>query len=266
MLSVSQIIISLVSFFWAKKKYKIDILYVSFMRCMEILWKEKSVYITIMLTSLYIAVNVIVLGFFENKAEIGFFTAGQKLIIVAQTVITLPLSQVFYPIISKSFSESKGKGVYQVQRLVPIVLLFTGMLGAFLLLFGPRILLLFYGASFYPATSSFMVLAFIPLFIAFNNIMGIQVMLNYNMDFLYLKIILIGTVFSLLGNLILVQLWGTIGTSINWVLTEIFIAIMLYISVRKKGINIFNGDFFKFNFIYGEISGFLIRANPNRKS
>jgi PST family polysaccharide transporter len=56
---------------------------------------------------------------------LGITPQRLKLIDVANSVINLPLSQALYPFIAVAFSESIEKGIIIVQRIIPVIILFT---------------------------------------------------------------------------------------------------------------------------------------------
>lgn len=250
-LSLTQISVGFISFYWVKSKYEIKFVAVHVKKCLMLLWNEKAIFFSIAFTTLYTTANIIILGLFQSKADVGFYTAGQRLIVVAQSVIVMPLSQVFYPYISKNFSEEREKGIRTVQKLFPIVILFTGFIGLCILIAGPYVLRIFYGDSFLPAIPVFQILAFVPMINAVNNIMGIQVMLNMKMDKQYLNVIAIGAVLSISANMIMANHWSYIGCAVNWLATEILIAILMYFSVSKTGINLINLNYFTLYSILG---------------
>jgi len=248
-LSITQILVALLSFLWARKKYYLQLISISFKDCIRLLWKEKTVFFSMMLTTFYTTANIIILGFFQSDEQVGFYTAGQRLILVAQTVITLPLAQVFYPIIGRALSDNKENGLLIVQRLVPVVIIVTGLLGFAILLIGPIAFEIFYGEEFYPGILAFQILAFVPMLIAINNIMGIQVMMNLKMDNLYFKILFCGASISIISNIYMSWKWGYIGSSINWLATEALISIVMYKVIRMKNLKVFDAKFFNINLI-----------------
>lgn len=248
-LSLSQVAVAISSFYWAKKKYNLRLLKTSVQTCISLLWNERAVFFSIAFTMFYTNLNIVVLSVLANETEVGYYTAGQRLIAVAQLVITLPLAQVLYPYVSRAFGESIEKGLHMTQKVVPITLLLTGALCFVIQVFGSQTLSLFYGDEFAPAVTAFKILAFVPIFVALNNIFSMQLMLNLKMDKLYSKITIIGALFSILLNYLMVSQWGYIGCAYNWLATELFICSTMYIFLLKKGIQPFNRTFFSLNHV-----------------
>ncbi|MFT4031275.1 MAG: flippase [Siphonobacter sp.] len=252
-LSITQIIIGIFSFIWAKKQYHINIIHISLRQCMNTLWDEKTIFFSLIVTTLYTTANIVILGLLKDQTDVGYYTAGQRLIAIVQTVITLPLAQVFFPHIGRAFAESYEKGLSNVQKLIPIVLIMTIILGLAIILIGPFALNLFYGDKFSPSIPVFQILAFIPLFNALNNILGIQLMVNMKMDSLYLKIVSYVSIISIVFNFYMISKWSYIGCAINWIITEIVILIVMYMNLKFRSISIIDVSLFNKHMFKGLI-------------
>jgi O-antigen/teichoic acid export membrane protein len=234
-LSVTQILVSLLSFYWAVTNYNIKLVRVKLARCLSILWNEKSGFLSIIFTTFYTTANIVVLGFCQSKEQVGFFTSGQRLISVAQMVLTLPLAQVFFPIIGRAFNKSRNEGLLTTQKLLPIVLLGSGS----------PIFDIFYGEAFRPAVPVFKILAFVPVLSTISNVFGVQIMLNLKMDKIYMTVIGIGSVLSVSLNLIIAPRWGFIGCAYNWLFSELIIAASMFFVLLKHNIQPFNFNYFR---------------------
>lgn len=246
-LNIISIIISFVSFLWSIKRYRIRFIQVPVLRLFRLLWEEKIVFFSLVVISLYTVTNVVILGFYKNPTQVAYYTSAQKLIAIAQSLLTLPLYQALYPFIGKAFGESREKGIKIVQKTAPLVLLFIGSACLCIFLVGPYFLTLFYGSAFTPGRPVLRILAFVPLVIAMNNLYGIQVMLNMKMDKYFFYITALGAIFSIGFNLVTLPLWGYIGSAFSWLITEVIINISAYLILRSKGINPINFAYFNFS-------------------
>jgi PST family polysaccharide transporter len=199
----------------------------------------------LVIINLYTTTNIVILGLVKNAEEVGYYTAGQKLVAIFQSIISLVLIQALFPYISKAFGESHERGLDIAQKLLPIVISLTFLAGVFLFLAGPYILILMYGESFRSAVPVFRILAFSPVIIAFSTVVGIQVMMNLKMDNLFFRITCIGAVFSVLCSCLFVQKFGFKASAYNLLCTELLVAVLFYIGLRRKGINVVNKKYFK---------------------
>ncbi len=252
-LSIVQVTSAFASLLWAKKKYKLRFQLVSFEKVWSLLKRGKTVFFSLILISLYTTTNIFVLGLYQSPLQVGYFTAAQRLIIIAQSVLSLPLANSFFPYIGRAFSINSESGIRKVQKMIPFVICFTGTVSCVMLLLGPFVLPLFYGIKFRPAIVVFEILAFIPLIVSINNILGVQMMLNLGMDKSFFKISALGGTLSIISNILAVGKWGYVATAVNWLLTELFITVLMYLSLLRSGINPINPQFFKFSLLYQSI-------------
>ncbi|MCF0062679.1 flippase [Dyadobacter chenwenxiniae] len=245
LIGMSQTIVGLFSFFWAIQRYKLKFIRIPLSRCMSVLWEEKTIFLSLIFVNLYSSTNTVILGLFQSQEQVGYYTAGQRLIIIAQSVLAMPLAQAFYPYIGKAFGEGRQQGLHVVQKLIPLIVVFIGAASVAMFVLGPFVITLFYGAKFNAAIPVFQILAIVPLLFSLNNVFGIQIMLNLGMDAEFFKISALAAVVSILLNLVLVKQWGYLGTTFNWLATELFILVSMCIVLARKGINPFNKEFFK---------------------
>jgi O-antigen/teichoic acid export membrane protein len=240
-----QIVVSITSFIWAFKKYQLSFVKIPLLTTLKLLWTERMIFFSLVVVNLFTSTNIFILGLYQSPAQVGYFTAGQKLIVIIQTILTTPLSQALYPYIGQSFGESKEAGIKMVQQLLPIVLMLTGAAVLGVLLFGPYLIRLFYGEKFYPAISVLYILMFLPLMICCSNLMGIQIMLNLKMDKVFFRITACGAAVSIFLNLMMIRKWGYLAASFNWVLTEFLIALTMFLVLRHRNINPIDLQYFK---------------------
>lgn len=236
-IGVIQIGVSLMSFFWAYRKYRLRFVPVNMMEGLVVLWRERTIFFSLVVVSLYTSTNVFILGLYQSPTQVGYYAAGQRLIIIIQSILTNPLSQALYPYIGRAFAESRDAGIRMVQRILPIVALLTGAAVLAIMTLGPLMLKLFYGEKFAPAVPVLQVLMFLPLIIGFSNIMGIQIMLNLKMDKIFFRVTACGAALSVFFNVIMIRHWGYIGTSVNWIMTELLICITMFIILHRKGVH-----------------------------
>ncbi|RYZ98093.1 MAG: flippase [Sphingobacteriaceae bacterium] len=245
LIGIIQIIVSVASFIWAFKRYNIKLQRVSLNRCFNVIWEERIIFFSLVVVNLYTTTNIFILGLFQNIQQVGFYTAGQRLIVIAQSVLTIPLSQALFPFIGKAFGESREKGLNVAQKLIPLIIMFSGFASILMFFLGPLVITLFYGNKFKEAIPVFQILSFIPLIIALSNVLGIQIMLNLKMDKVFFRVTACGAALSVILNLLLIKQWGYIGTTFNWLITEIFILVTMYVVLRREGINSVNLQYFR---------------------
>lgn len=246
-ISVVQAIVAIWSFTWAFKKYKIKLVKLSILRCWEVLKEDRIIFFSLVFVNLYSSTNTVILGLFQNATQVGYYTAAQRLIIIAQSVLAMPLAQAFYPFIGKAFGEGKDQGLRIAQKLIPLIVVFLGLATIAMFVLGPFVIRIFYGHRFEEAIPAFQILTIVPLLFSLNNVLGIQIMLNLGMDKYFFKITACAGVLSVTLNFLIIKRFGYIGTTVNWLITEIFCFSAMYFVLYRKGLNPINLTYFKFS-------------------
>lgn len=237
---ITQIIIGYYSFHYAMHKYGLRIIRVAFKQIIAVLKNERIVFFSSVVINLYTTTNTVLLGALAGDVQVGYYSAAIRFIQVAQAVITLPLSNSFFPYVGAAFGKGKEEGIAAARKVLPIVTIvglvcFLGMVAL-----GPWVLSLFYGAKFNPSIPIFITLALTPLIIVISNVYGILVMMNLKMDKAFLRITACGAVVSIVSNLLLVPWAGGLGSAFSLLITESFIIVAMGVILLKDGINLFD--------------------------
>ena len=211
------------------------------------MWEEKIIFFSLVFVNLYTSTNTVILGLYQKPEQVGYYTAAQRLIIIAQSVLAMPLAQAFYPFVGKAFGESREKGLVVVQKLVPLIVIFLGLASVLMFCLGPIVIRLFYGHKFEEAIPAFEILAIVPLLYSLNNVLGIQIMLNLKMDRSFFIITASAGVLSVVLNMLMIRQWGYIGTTVNWLVTELFLFFTMYFLLRRQGLDAINLRYFNFS-------------------
>jgi O-antigen/teichoic acid export membrane protein len=246
-ISVVQGMVALWSFTWAFKKYQIKLVKITLLRCWEVLKEERIIFFSLVFVNLYSSTNTVILGLFQNATQVGYYTAAQRLIIIAQSVLAMPLAQAFYPFIGKAFGEGRDQGLRIAQKLIPLIVVFLGLATIAMFVLGPFVIRAFYGLKFEEAIPAFQILTIVPLLFSLNNVLGIQIMLNLGMDKYFFKITASAGVLSVALNFIFIKRFGYIGTTVNWLITELFCFSAMYFVLYRKGLNPISLKYFRFS-------------------
>lgn len=236
-LSVVQLCVTIFALVWMVKKYKIKFRITPMNEVLNIIWSERMIFFSLVVISLYTTTNTVVLGILQNPQQVGFYTAAQRLMDVASNVVNQPLAQSMYPFIGAAFGISHNHGIQTVQKTLPLIILFTGILAVGMYTLGPVVLVLFYGDSFAPSIPVFKILSFVPMIIALSNVFGIQILLNLKMDKIFFQITTGGAIIGMILNFFMIRKWGYIGTALNWIVVETYITLAMLVVLRFKGIN-----------------------------
>jgi O-antigen/teichoic acid export membrane protein len=243
-ISTAQLVVGIFSFWYAIRRYNIKLRRMAIRPVLQLLWNERIIFFSMVVINLYTTTNVVLLGFLRSPSQVGYYTAGYRLVIILQSLLMMPMSQALFPFIGSAFAQSREKGLDFIRQVVPIVTLITTSAALFLCMFGSYIILLIYGNKFEASITVFRILVFLPIIIGWSNILGIQTMLNLKMDKQFFRITSLGAVSSVALNFILVTRFGFIGSAITWLLTEILIVVTMYTVLSRHGISIIEKKYF----------------------
>lgn len=241
----SNFMVSMVSLLYVLFVIKVKFIIFPISHYFQVMRESKRVFLASLIYTLYTVTNTIILGFFDNSTNIGFYTTAVSFIAIVQSIINIPLSTSLYPYISKAFADGQENGIDKLQRIFPLVFYMTTTIGLCILLGAPYLITLLYGDKFIGSVIGVQILAFLPLLSSFSGMLGVQTMLNLKMDKLFLKVTGFASVFSVIINVIMAKYYSYIGTSVSYLATEILIAAGMYFTLKNKNITIIRIENFK---------------------
>lgn len=192
------------------------------------------VFVSTAAISLYTTSNIVVLGLFCGGDVVGYFSAAEKLVSAFKGIIS-PISQAAYPRINEILISSVDEAIAFIGNLAFIKCLISLMISVVLLFFAPTIVLIVLGSQYKESVDIVRIMSFLPFIIAVNNILGIQVMLNFGMKIEFYKIILSCGILNLILSVLLAINYGAYGVSASVVITEFLIAFVIAIVLYTKG-------------------------------
>ncbi|CUT02298.1 flippase [Candidatus Kryptonium thompsonii] len=211
-----------------------------------------SVFISLVFINFYTISNTFILGFFAPHENVGYFASGSKLVLVFQTLVLAPLAQSLYPHVGKILRNDLNRGIEYIKKFSVIVTALTLPASIFLLIFAPILVKVFLGDQYLPSINVVRILSFFPFIIGLSNLYGIQTTLNLKMDKDFFKVVMGGSIINLLLNVLLDHKLAEIGSSVSWLITEIYITSAFIILLEAKGIKIIDFKFYS-RFITGVV-------------
>ena len=236
LLSMSQILIGGVAFYRIRSKYHVRLVSVSFHQILNRIKSSKHIFISMLVISLYSTTNVIIIGFFKGEGAVGQLSAALKIMALVQACLSVPFTQALFPFIGQRFKDSREEGFKVVQVALPIVLIIGLVCCLACCILAPLLVDILFGAEFRDAVHMLRILAFIPLVVVFSQFLGIQIMINLNMDRTFKKVILYGAIGGLIMNTLGGYFGGAIGISGTYLFTELTIAFFFIHFLRKENI------------------------------
>ena len=193
-------------------------------------WKIFAANISI---NVYTNSIIVVLGLFTSNAEVGYFTAAEKVLQVFKRMYD-PFSQAVFPHISNLIKTTPKRLRKFISRYI-ILGLFYGCFSLLILLHFPvSISEKFFGSE---STEVLNVLAYfspIPLLVIISNIFGIQILININCSRDVLIVTSIGACVGMASQFYWISVYGAVGAAISLVIVELFITVMLTLVGSKR--------------------------------
>ncbi|WP_442588759.1 flippase [Pedobacter sp. AW31-3R] len=245
----SQVVVAIALFIYAIRKFNVQFRVPDYREVFNLLKEDKMVFIATLMISFYTTSNTVILGLLTTEKEVGIFTAASRVIAVVQSVMLLPMSQALFPHIGTAFSKGKEEGVNEVKRIFPLVMMYTFTMCFLAALFAPLVVHILYGSKFEDSIWILRILAISPFVASISNVMGVQTLLNLKMDKVYFRVTIIGCIFNISLNLLLIPLYSYYGTAIAWVGTELSVMLTLFIVLRGQRINLIDRNYFSLAYL-----------------
>ena len=230
--------INIFLFVYGIKKFGIKLKLIPLLDTITFLRNEKMIFFSTVIISLYTSTNTVVLGFFAETKEVGFYTTSQTFITIVSSIVTIPISMALYPYIGKAFSVSKENGINLIKKIFPIVFYITLFASLSVLILAPFLISLVYGHQFDASVPALQIISFLPLIIGISNVFGVQLMLNLGLDKMFFKSTFIASIIGVVLNIYMCKYYGYIGTAWNCVIVECVVTLLMFIALKRADINV----------------------------
>lgn len=186
-----------------------------------------------LITSLYIQLNSVMLGFISGDTETGYFTAGTKITHIALTFI-VSIGTVMLPRCShllKSGDMESFSSVINKSLRLTLGLSLPICFG--LILLATPVTVIFCGAEYIPAIPVVYFNAPVIIFISITNVMGIQILFPMDKIRLVIWSVSGGAAVNLILNFMLIPSYGAIGAAISTFFAELAVLLIQVIWGKK---------------------------------
>lgn len=184
-------------------------------------------------TSIYLQLNTVLLGFLKNALAVGYFAAATK---VMQMLLTMSacLGSVMMPRASHLIAENKEDEFNRlIQKSYDFTLAIALPMTIGLIFCAPSLITALCGVKFEHSILPSQIIAPIILLVAISNVFGIQVLFPKGKINIVTLCCGIGAVADLILNLCLIPFFSYIGTSIAYLGAEVATTVSMYFIGRK---------------------------------
>lgn len=188
-----------------------------------------SVFLSNAATSTYTALFVVILACFVSADELGRYSAAEKIMRCACYLIWIPVSQAYFPRVSRLGSEDRAAGKRLVRRLT--LLLGVGLCAAGVLLYffaEPLVVLL--GKDYAGVGQLTAVLAVVPVLVGVGGAqgqLGLIALGGEKEKRAFRNVYLAAGVIALVSVCCFSWYWGAVGAAAAVLLTEAFVCVSM---------------------------------------
>ena len=192
-----------------------------------------QVFLLNVVSSIYLQLNTIMLGFMTDDRTVGVFTSGTKITHIF-AVIMASLSTVLLPRCSYLINEGKLEEYGTVvKKSYNLQFLMTIPISMIVLMLARPITICFCGEEYIDSIPVVMITAPTIIIACLSNLIGFQVLYPLGKEMLFVIATLIAALFNILINFFLIPLFEGVGAAISTLITEIVVLIGM-ISLGKK--------------------------------
>ena len=191
------------------------------------------IFVLNLITSLYVNLNPVMLGFMADNTSVGFFTAATKLSHVTLSLVSA-LGTVMLPRLSNLVSTGQKEKFDELsQKAITLALALTLPLTAGLIITAKDLIPLFCGDSYAPAILTLQIISPIVVMIGLSNVLGIQVLYPQGQENKVILCTGIGALVNLLLNIVFIPKLTQDGAAISTVLAETAVTVFMIFIGRK---------------------------------
>lgn len=189
-----------------------------------------KIFVFTLITSLYVNLNSVMLGFLKGPESVGFFSAATKI-----TQLLLGLTNALGTVMLPRLSNLIANNNYtEFNRLSNIAIKFmfavTLPLSIAVIMLADNLILLLSGNAYIESIPTLQIISFIIFAIGLSGVLGIQILYPQGKESIVIKSTAVGAVINLLLNFILIPKFSHHGAAVATLLAEIGVtATMIFI-------------------------------------
>lgn len=207
---------------------------------------------SVIAVSVYTVLDTVMLGFICEYSEVGYYNNAAHIAKTITSVVT-SLSIVAVPRISFYFDKQDYAKISElINKSFSFVSFISFPIVIGIICISSTFIPLFYGDKFYGAIIPLQIMSLVIVFIGYNNLVGMQILVGMRLDKYFLCSIISGAAINFMLNLLLIPYWGAIGASVASVIAEISVlAVAVYYSYNNTFLHLKVGNSIIKSFVGG---------------
>jgi len=186
--------------------------------------------------TIYLYIDTILLSMLKGQEVVGWYNASYRLI-MALLFIPVYINTSIFPFMSKSYITSKKSLKISFEKLLKLMIFIGIPIGIGTVLIANKVILLIYGNQFLKSVIILQILIW-SLVLIFVRSPFERFFESVNKQAVVSKIAIIGVIFNIIANLILIPKYSYLGAGVVTVLTDIMILFFLVIASKNIGVSI----------------------------
>ncbi len=208
----------------ACKLFKIKISFPGFQPIISKLKSDFNVFISTVAPTLYNNSSIFLLGLFSTPVIVGYFTAANKFVEIALSLIRI-LSSAFFPFLNRNL---------KYHSKATLIFFFSGGFLSLMLFFGAEFLLVTFGSSLYTESiKALKLLSPCPLLIAITQCYSTNYLLILKKDKLVRNITVVCSLIGLAIAVVTIPIYDMLGVIFTLVFTRALLGTIYIIFVNK---------------------------------
>lgn len=222
-----------INFIHLRKYIKIELHRLKELKIFKHLKPALHIFTLTLITSLYVQLNSIMLGFMSGDTEVGYFTAGTKISHIGLTLIT-SIGTVLLPRCSNLIKIGDVEKFNTViKKSLDLTLALSLPMCVGLMILSMPVTTIFCGEDYLASIPVLYLNAPVIILIGLTNIMGIQILYPKDKTNLVIISVAAAAVINLVLNFFLIPLLGATGAAISTLFAEISVLLIQAIAGRK---------------------------------
>lgn len=189
-------------------------------------------------TTFYTSLNTVMLGLLKSDAEVGFFSAADKIKGLGTQIVTIA-SSVLLPR-SAYLLEQRRKDEFHslIKSSLQFSLVISCPMIALCIINAHHLIMILSGSGFMPAIPVMQIEIIATMFIGLTNVIGVQLFIPMDREKYVFHSTLCGAIAGIILNSLLIPTLGASGAAISTVSAEATVLIVQLILLRKLRIKV----------------------------
>jgi O-antigen/teichoic acid export membrane protein len=190
-----------------------------------------SLAILILVGSIMDKTDAVMLSYWKNATEIGWYSAAQK---IFQFLLAVPvmISLATFPRFSRFANKDNEQFTSIFEKSMRVLFLISLPIAIGGIIFGKELIMLLFGMQYLPAIPVFQIMMLL-LPLAFSNILITNAIFAFDKQNKTVPYSIAGLILNITLNYVLIPHYGIIGSAIATVISWSFVVILLWIQLKK---------------------------------